>query len=302
MAANDRVPEPTDGSMRDVLVGWLRFHRSALEAKCAELDADRLVERSAPPSPLSLLGLVRHITEMERVYGSWALGPAGALLWVWGEYADGGPDWDIEADASMVRTSSRRHRAGDDRRPDRRPPLGSASVGAGNGRSLGWNLQKLIGEYARHNGHADLNRRTVDGQPAVQSDAPERRRWRIRQIAIASATTVTISEPHDRAAALRGCPRARAGSAGRRASPTKIARDSHVGESWAMPVSAAPSSRSTRNTNASDHTAVRRVMQPMAMNTATYGDAADGGGERAPARRSPARRRRPRRARTPGRS
>ena len=56
----------------------------------------------------------------------------------------------------------------------------------------------------------------------------------------------------------------------RRGRPTKIARDSHVGESWAMPVSAAPSSRSTRNTNASDHTAVRRVRHPMAMNTATY--------------------------------
>ena len=47
----------------------------------------------------------------------------------------------------------------------------------------------------------------------------------------------------------------RRGGSSRR--PTKIARDSHVGDSWAMPVRAAPSSRSTRNTNASDHTAVR---------------------------------------------
>jgi hypothetical protein len=38
------------------------------------------------------------------------------------------------------------------------------SVGAGNGYSLGWNLQKLIGEYARHNGHADLIRERIDGQ------------------------------------------------------------------------------------------------------------------------------------------
>ena len=38
------------------------------------------------------------------------------------------------------------------------------SVGAGNGHSLRWNLQKLVGEYARHNGHADLIRERIDGQ------------------------------------------------------------------------------------------------------------------------------------------
>jgi len=38
------------------------------------------------------------------------------------------------------------------------------SVGAGNGYSVRWNLQKLVGEYARHNGHADLIRERIDGQ------------------------------------------------------------------------------------------------------------------------------------------
>ena len=165
MDAIDRVPEPADGSTRGVLVGWLRFHRSALEAKCAGLDADRLVQRSAPPSPLSLLGLVRHLTEMERAYGSWALGPSGALQWVWGDYTDDGPEWDIDADVSMVGASFdawRRERASTDERIATHDSL--SSVGAGNGFSLGWNLQKLIGEYARHNGHADLIRERIDGQ------------------------------------------------------------------------------------------------------------------------------------------
>lgn len=102
MSATGRVPEPADGDARSVLLRWLAFHRDALQAKCAGLDADHLVERSAPPSPLSLLGLVRHLTEMERVYGSWALGPKSELHWVWGEYTDGGPEWDIDADTSMV--------------------------------------------------------------------------------------------------------------------------------------------------------------------------------------------------------
>ena len=160
-----RVAEPLDGDVRSVLLGWLEFHRSALEAKCAGLDPEQLAARSAPPSPLSLLGLVRHLTEMERAYGSWALGPKSDLTWVWGEYTDGGPEWDIDADPSMFEESMAawmRERAGTDERIAAHHTLDS--IGAGNRHSLGWNLQKLIGEYARHNGHADLIRERIDGK------------------------------------------------------------------------------------------------------------------------------------------
>jgi len=159
-----RAPEPADGDVLDVLLGWLAFHRSALEAKCAGLTDDELATRSAPPSVLSLLGLVRHITEMERVYGAWALGPDVPLVFVWGEYTDDGPEWDIECDASMVAGSMaawRRERVATDERVAGHGTLGS--VGEGNGRSVGWNLAKLVGEYARHNGHADLLRERIDG-------------------------------------------------------------------------------------------------------------------------------------------
>lgn len=165
MTAIARVPEPPDGDERSVLLGWLAFHRNALEAKCAGLDAEQLATRSAPPSPLSLLGLVRHLTEMERVYAAWALGPKAELRFVWGDYTDGGPDWDIDADASMAAGSMaawERERRAADQRIGEHAELGS--VGAGNGRSLRWNLQKLVGEYARHNGHADLLRERIDGQ------------------------------------------------------------------------------------------------------------------------------------------
>jgi hypothetical protein len=165
MTAITRVPEPPDGDERSVLLGWLAFHRNALEAKCVGLDADRLATRSVPPSPLSLLGLVRHLTEMERVYAVWALGPKADLQWVWGEYTDGGPEWDIDVDASMVEesmTAWAREKQLADERIEQHEQLDSP--GAGNGRSLRWNLQKLIGEYARHNGHADLIRERIDGQ------------------------------------------------------------------------------------------------------------------------------------------
>jgi hypothetical protein len=42
MSVVPRVPEPSDGDERSVLLGWLAFHRSALEAKCAGLDAEQL--------------------------------------------------------------------------------------------------------------------------------------------------------------------------------------------------------------------------------------------------------------------
>ena len=162
--ALDRVAEPVDGDERTVTLAWLAFHRNALAAKCDGLTPAQLATRSAPPSPLSLLGLVRHLTEMERVYGTWALGPKQPLQWVWGEYTDNGPEWDIDADESMVDVSLAAW-AGEQAAADARiralPSLDA--VAGGNGYSLRWNLQKLIGEYARHNGHADLIRERIDG-------------------------------------------------------------------------------------------------------------------------------------------
>jgi hypothetical protein len=165
MTSIERVPEPSDGDERSVLLGWLAFHRNALAAKCSGLDDEQLATRSAPPSPLSLLGLVRHLTEMERVYAAFALGPREPLRLVWGEYTDDGPEWDIDADASMVNPSMSAWQA-EQRAADERIAAHSSmdSTGDGNRRTLRWNLAKLIGEYARHNGHADLIRERIDGQ------------------------------------------------------------------------------------------------------------------------------------------
>ena len=51
---------------REALEQWLEFHRATLLMKCAGLTADQLKARPVPPSALSLLGLVRHMTEVER--------------------------------------------------------------------------------------------------------------------------------------------------------------------------------------------------------------------------------------------
>jgi hypothetical protein len=44
----ERTPQPTDGNERDVLLGWLAFHRDALAAKCAEVSADQLAALPVP--------------------------------------------------------------------------------------------------------------------------------------------------------------------------------------------------------------------------------------------------------------
>jgi hypothetical protein len=159
-----RAAEPSDAGERELLLGWLSFHRDALAAKCDGLSPDELVAVAALPSRLTLLGLVRHLTEMERVYAAHALGPPGPLHFVYGDYEDDGPEWDFDVDASLVEESLvawERERAAADEAIAARTSMDD-DRGA-NGRSLRWNLLKLIGEYARHNGHADLLRERIDG-------------------------------------------------------------------------------------------------------------------------------------------
>ena len=62
----DRKPVPPVADEGQMLEAWLDFHRLTLLAKCAGLTADQLRQRAAPPSGLSLLGLVRHMAEVER--------------------------------------------------------------------------------------------------------------------------------------------------------------------------------------------------------------------------------------------
>jgi Protein of unknown function (DUF664) len=159
-----RAEEPPDGDERGVLLGWLAFHRDALAANCVDLAPAALVTAAAPPSKLTLLGLVRHLTEMERVYAVHALGPDRPLELVYGVYAEGGPEWDFDVDPSMVEESFanwERERAVADRLIATIPDLGT--VAPGRRRTARWSLQKLVGEYARHNGHADLLRERIDG-------------------------------------------------------------------------------------------------------------------------------------------
>lgn len=157
-----RSPEPDAGGERDLLLGWLQFHRDALAAKCDGLSDDQLVEQSAAPSSLSLLGLVRHMTEMERHYLGHALSGDGRGF---AYCTDEDDEADIEGlDVSMVWSSRQGwmdQMAESDALLAEHDDLDA--YGGTGWFTVRWSVLKVIQEYARHNGHADIVRERIDG-------------------------------------------------------------------------------------------------------------------------------------------
>jgi hypothetical protein len=144
---------------RGQLREWLVLYREKIAEKCAGLAGEQLARKSVPPSGLSLLGLVRHLTEMERAYLRNGLGGA-ALPPVY--CTDTDPDADFEgvdgADADRALAAWREEcRLADE------AIAAAPSLDAGARRPLRWCLVKLATEYARHTGHADLLRERIDG-------------------------------------------------------------------------------------------------------------------------------------------
>ncbi|MER6916165.1 DinB family protein [Streptomyces sp. NPDC000594] len=158
---------------RDLLLDYLRNYRLTLEMKCAGLDAEQLARRSVPPSTMSLLGLVRHLTEEERRFRRIMAGEDVPRLYRTDEDRDGDFTGAV-ADPAVVADSFRQWRTEVDRTDrylagvtdlDTRN-AGFSDLGAqpGGEERLRDVLVAQIAEYARHCGHADLLRERVDGR------------------------------------------------------------------------------------------------------------------------------------------
>ena len=145
---------------RATLVGFLRDQRLTLELKCDGLDADGLARRSVPPSNLSLLGLVRHMSEVERSWFRRRLAGLDAPTHYGGDADwDGAiPDPEVVAEAW---STWRDEVAFAERFLDEAPDLDLVGK---DGHVLREVLVHMIEEYARHNGHADLLRERIDGR------------------------------------------------------------------------------------------------------------------------------------------
>ncbi|MFD5463392.1 DinB family protein [Kitasatospora sp. NPDC127059] len=161
-----RVDPPMAADEAAMLTAWLDFHRSTLALKCAGLTDDQLRLRSVPPSSLSLLGLVRHLTEVERYWFQGVL--LGAEVGTGLYCTDADPDGDFDnVDTADVAADLAAWRAEIEgaRRASAGVPLDTVGKRLRQDRevTLRWILVHMIEEYARHNGHADLLRELVDG-------------------------------------------------------------------------------------------------------------------------------------------
>lgn len=152
---------------RPMLAGFLDYFRAVLARKAEGLTDDQARMTPCPPSDLSMLGLVRHMADVERIWAEW--------IFAGGEnrpifYGDGHPDGDGDGDFhppdgatlaeaftqywSRIATADRIYADA---------PLDQAQAGGEQENSLRWIYVHLIEEYARHCGHADLIRQAIDG-------------------------------------------------------------------------------------------------------------------------------------------
>ena len=163
----ERPESPGVAPERDAVEGLLEYHRATLLWKCAGLTGEQLAQRSCPPSTLSLLGLVRHMAEVER---SWfrrrVAGEDAPRLF-------GEPRTDADfVDLDPARAAADFATYDEEVEAARRIAAGKdyddTFVVLGHDREEPVDIRALmlhmIEEYARHNGHADLLREAVGGR------------------------------------------------------------------------------------------------------------------------------------------
>jgi uncharacterized damage-inducible protein DinB len=152
---------------RAMLETWLDWHRDTLARKCAGLPAEQLRQRAVPPSTMSLLGLVRHMAEVERGWFRRRIaGQDIAYL-----YSSANDDGDFDnVDEADVEEAFATWRAECEAAREVIRGVGSLDRTfdiRGGTLSVRWVLVHMIEEYARHNGHADLLRERLDGSKGL---------------------------------------------------------------------------------------------------------------------------------------
>ena len=165
--ADPRRPGSSLGDERATLVEYLRRQRLTLQLKCEGLDVAQLARHAVEPSTMSLLGLVRHMAEVER---TWFRRRFSGQDVPKRYQSDAAPDGDFDGAVAEQAVAEEAWAAW-------RDEVGFAEQfvrdndlsfvghdGDGNPISLRELLVHMIEEYARHNGHADLLRERIDGR------------------------------------------------------------------------------------------------------------------------------------------
>ena len=153
---------------RATLLDYLRSYRLALEMKCEGLDAEQLARRSVPPSTMSLLGLVRHMADVERHWFRRVMAQADAPPRYWSDEVEDA-DWAGAVPAPAVVADAwrawREEVAYAEQYVAAAPDLAVRSpMRDGSTVALREVILHMVEEYARHVGHADLLRERIDGR------------------------------------------------------------------------------------------------------------------------------------------
>ena len=160
-----RTGPPSLGSERDTLRAFLDYHRATLAMKCDGLTDQELRQQSMPPSTLSLLGLVRHMAELERTWFRRVFQDNDAPM-LWSKETDFQAAYDASTSTRTEAFTAWEAETENSRRIERdaqsldllgHQPRWNEDV------SLRMVMVHVLQEYARHNGHADLLREAIDG-------------------------------------------------------------------------------------------------------------------------------------------
>jgi uncharacterized damage-inducible protein DinB len=166
-AVAERVDPPYEADEKRMLLAYLDFHRATLRWKCENLTPEQLATRAVPTSTLSLLGIVRHLAEVERGwFDRVEQVPERPGIY----FTEAEPDLDFDgavADSEVVRRAWADWEAEIEhaREVAQRTPLEATFKHPRIIEPIShrWVLIHMIEEYARHNGHADFLREAIDG-------------------------------------------------------------------------------------------------------------------------------------------
>lgn len=160
-----RIDAPYRANEKDTLLGFLQFARETIVQKCNGLNDEQL-QLTPTVSSMSLLGMVKHLTIVERYWFQGVFLDADVDLPWSEEDADG--DWRTNEDdtsAAALEAYIAECKISDkivrDHELER---LAAWALSAEEARSLRWILVHMIQETARHCGHADILREAIDGE------------------------------------------------------------------------------------------------------------------------------------------
>jgi uncharacterized damage-inducible protein DinB len=161
----ERIGPPLRAGERETLRAFLDYHRATLAMKCDGLSDDDLRRESMPPSTLSLLGLVRHMAEVERTWFRRVINAEDIPL-RWSDDGDFQAAYDASASTRSEAFEAWQAEVEHSRRIEREAEsldVIGYQASWGEDVSLRLVMLHLIHEYARHNGHADFLREAIDG-------------------------------------------------------------------------------------------------------------------------------------------